>query len=80
MPYIKNRERLDKILDLVPDSLSGGEINYFITKLLLKNLREINYAGIVYILGILESVKLEFYRRLATPYEDKKKDEAGDVY
>ena len=29
--------------------------------------------------GVLECVKLEFYRRLATPYEDVKCDENGDV-
>jgi len=30
--------------------------------------------------GVLECAKMELYRRVAAPYEDKKKEENGDVY
>lgn len=32
------------------------------------------------ILGVLECVKLELYRRVAAPYEDRKIEENGDVF
>lgn len=32
------------------------------------------------LLGAIEAAKLEFYRRVAAPYEDKKCMENGDVY
>ncbi len=31
-------------------------------------------------MGALEGSKLEFYRRIAAPYENKKMKENGDVY
>jgi len=31
-------------------------------------------------MGVLECIKQEFYRRAVAPYEDKKKEENGDVY
>lgn len=39
-----------------------------------------NYQLINDVIGAVEGAKLEFYRRMAAPYEDKKKDENGDVY
>ena len=32
------------------------------------------------IIGVLECVKQEFYRRMVAPYEDKKCEENGDVF
>jgi hypothetical protein len=40
----------------------------------------VNYARLAEILAALESAKLEFYRRVVAPYEDKKCAENGDVY
>lgn len=37
----------------------------------------LNYSDIV---GVLSCVEQEFYRRIASPYEDLKKEENGDVY
>jgi len=31
-------------------------------------------------MGALEGAKLEFYRRVVVPYEEKKMKENGDVY
>ncbi len=81
MPYVEPevRIRLDK--GIVPES--AGELNYLTTKLLDDYLRRkggIRYERLNEVVGVLECVKLEFYRRIAAPYEDGKKDENGDVY
>jgi hypothetical protein len=40
----------------------------------------LSYHNINDILGALEGAKLEFYRRVAVPYENGKIQENGDVY
>lgn len=59
-----------------------GELNYFISKLCDGILHEkgANYALINKLIGSLECCKLELYRRIAAPYEDKKIIGNGDVY
>jgi hypothetical protein len=39
-----------------------------------------NYEGIALVTGVIENVKQELYRRVATPYEDQKMKAHGDVY
>jgi hypothetical protein len=39
-----------------------------------------DYQAINDCLGALEGAKLELYRRVAAPYEDRKIQENGDVY
>jgi hypothetical protein len=60
---------------------SEGELNYAITRLGLILLRKLgkNYANINGIVGVIECAKLEFYRRIAAPYEDDKRKENGDI-
>jgi hypothetical protein len=68
--------------DDVDDLISpAGQLNYIITTLLLGVYDEVlpNYEDINEIIGIFECAKLEFYRRTAAPYEDKKIIENGDV-
>jgi len=81
MPYIDKvkRKEIDKYgLDAVQ---SAGEFNYFITSNILLYLGEYpNYEAYNKILGVLEAVKLELYRRVISKYEDKKCEENGDVY
>lgn len=93
MPYINDETKfkLQSILDneeWVTDAIntrSGlsnpGELNYMLTTICR------NYAGDKYnyerlnaIVGALECCKLEFVRRMVSPYEDKKIAENGDVY
>ena len=82
MPYIEKERRID--LDAGEAPLSVGELNYALTQLCVDYLFEENpeptYSDYNDIIGVLESVKLEFYRRMVTPYEDKKLMENGDVY
>ena len=87
MPYIKagNRNKYEKILNslvkilktLPPEDIDG-ELNYVVTKI-LKEIYPLRYFHINKAVGVLECIKLEYYRRVAAPYEDLKVEEAGDV-
>ena len=79
MPYIVLSER-DSYDFTTPRSV--GELNYGITLLCINYLEKNGkkYATMNDILGALEGAKLEFYRRVASPYEDIKIKENGDVY
>ena len=87
MPYIKpeNRKKYDtilkelvSILKTLPPEEVDGEINYVVTKI-LKGVYPLRYYHINKAIGVLECAKLEFYRRVAAPYEDIKIKESGDV-
>ena len=60
----------------------AGVLNYCITSLLNEVLKTngLKYRNINELVGVLECAKLELYRRVASPYEDEKKDSNGDVY
>jgi len=55
-----------------------GELNYIITRI-LKESYPLRYFNLNRAMGVLECCKLEFYRRVAAPYEDIKIEENGDV-
>jgi len=66
-----------------------GELNYVLTKIALgylyqkrdgKIVHTPRYAEMNEVIGVLESVKSEFYRREVSPYEDEKALVVGDVY
>lgn len=83
MPYIKQDRRshlLPKLLQIVP--LTEGELNYCLTTIVMEFYQDIGpgYPAINTVLGALEGAKLEFYRRVAAPYEDDAKSRNGDVY
>ncbi len=82
MPYINQDDRLLLELNGNTYATSAGELNYLITNLCIEYLNNngTNYQRINDIVGALEGAKLEFYRRVAAPYEDKKIKENGDVY
>lgn len=92
MPYIKQekREVLDPVIDDLVDKLRElqsddpqdnvqGNLNYFLSCVLdrvyNKNYQEVNNA-----VGMMICATLEYYRRLAVPYENQKIFENGDVY
>lgn len=82
MPYI-TRERQKEIVehDGVPEN--PGELNFLITYIVCGYITRqggMKYGNINEVIGALECAKLEMYRRLAAPYEDKKILENGDVY
>jgi ribosomal protein S3AE len=87
LPYIKTDNRtkyntvlkeLIKTLKALPPEEVDGELNYVITKL-LKDIYPLRYFHINKAIGVLECAKLEYYRRVAAPYEDLKIQESGDI-
>lgn len=93
MPYIvtQKREVLDPaiqelhkaLVDLELDSDKNnteGNLNYCITKLLTLVYSTPSYAEVNDAIGMLECCKLEYYRRVAAPYENLKAFENNDVY
>ena len=74
------------INELVKEVRSPGELNYIITKLCpaLLEQRKLSGSGVSYadfngVIGVLENVKLEFYRTVVAPYEEQKKLENGNI-
>ena len=89
MPYIDQEDRkafdqaLDTLLQIVQmRGLSNGELNYLVTQLgrLYLYRHGSSYNTISDVVKALECAKLEFYRRVAAPYEDRKAILNGDVY
>ena len=91
MPYIvqEKRNELDPAIDqlhsilvkLATDDETNnfeGNMNYIITRL-IKLCYDTSYADINDIVGMLECVKLEYYRKTAAIYEDQKEYENGPV-
>ena len=84
MPYISQRARmgLDPFLEPLIDCIDNeGEANYVISRILTEApaFRPVAYQSINTALGVLWAVGLEFYRRLAGPYEDHKAGANGDL-
>ena len=88
MPYIKQEMRkvLDEAIEKFDKCFGGGvrflppgSLNYIITKLLLMTQPK-DYTDYNALVGVLESCKLEFYRRAVAAFEEKKKEQNGDVY
>jgi len=88
MPYIKRSERgqyqeiLDELAKLVPqDRMSRpGHMNYLVSLLIEKVYgRDLRYADHNEVMGFLNGVLQEFYRRKTSPYEDEKISEEGDL-
>lgn len=87
MPYIKAAQRhdLDPHIEKLAEAIrscgddQAGAANYAITRLIHLLIGDIRYQKIALWTGVLENVKQEFYRRVASPYEDQKIQENGDV-
>jgi hypothetical protein len=93
MPYITDERRAD--LDPLIGRLAGviqydpsgvreptrfaGELNYVVTRLLLRVLPEKRYWSLALGIGTLICVIFEFYRRFVAPYEDKAIQKNGDI-
>ncbi len=79
MPYIQQQAR--DVLEMGGKPSNPGELNYTLTKII----KDYTYRhGLCYntineVVGVLQSVQQEYYRRVATPYEDEKIRVNGDV-
>jgi len=91
MPYIKSghRKELDKSINDIVQSIKeqiqfdneddlDGILNYCFFRI-CKSLYPEKYHWYNRMMGMMECCKLELYRRLVAPYEDKKIIENGDV-
>lgn len=93
MPYItkENREKLDGEIDSLilklesfTDDEIEGALNYTISRLVSQLVTRDKWDGFRYkninrIMGVLECVKSEFYRRAASDYEDLAIQKNGDM-
>jgi len=80
MPYISKQSRERLATGLKPTQ--PGELNYAITTV-IKNYIDtvgLSYQAINDVVGALDSAKMEFYRRVASKYEDEAIKRNGDVY
>lgn len=91
----ENRKVLDQHIDALAESVVAeakkekyeaafaGLLNYSVTRLALKIIKlqfgKIRYWIIATTTGAFKNIADEFYRRLATPYEDKQIKVNGDV-
>ena len=89
MPYIPQIDRVELdyysgyfFEELLHRGISNGELNYLFTKLAQLYLKKhgTSYNTISDVIKAFECAKLEFYRRIAAPYEDEKCRLNGDVY
>jgi hypothetical protein len=84
MPYIKkdDRTKLNNRISEISELINGdGELNYAVSLLLHKQLvkRGICYQNMNNLMGSIDCAKMEFYRTVIVPYEDKKRNENGSV-
>ena len=84
MPYLSAARRVVAVKHMHEgnlDMLVGGDLNYIITTACLGFVGAApSYARFNEAIGALECAKLELYRRMVAPYEDRKANENGDVY
>lgn len=93
MPYITQDKRavLDPHIEKLMNTLNElekndlqnnfeGNLNYVFSKLLDRAYSHAGYRGINDAMGVLASVQAEFYRRVASPYEENKRYQNGDVF
>ncbi len=80
MPYI-SADNIKEI-SMGRAAETPGELNYMLTQQVLRYLYHhgLQYVTLSDIMGAFEGAKLEFYRRVVAPYEDRKIKENGDVY
>lgn len=91
MPYIKTEKRevlnpaIDEMLNALrelesddPENDMGGNLNYIITVLLKRCYGE-KYSEMAQAVSVLEMAKLEYYRKVAAPYENQKEYDNGEV-
>ena len=81
MPYItrKYRESLERLYQSFSShSLKPAEINYLLFRFCLENI-EPSYENYAKFIGMLETCKLEIYRRQVATHENKKIRENGDI-
>lgn len=83
MPYIKQDDRNGLDVKHIQAPSDAGELAYMLSQvvdLYMSDKGRINYAAHAEVIGVIETLKLEIYRRFTGPYEDKKREENGDAF
>lgn len=78
---LEKQVNLKECVDITPEQLLeiSGDINYCVSRLVSGISGNPSYKKIAIITGVLENIKQEFYRRLATSYENEKIVSNGDI-
>lgn len=87
MPYIKQEERehwisiIEEFEKKLTIPFGPGDLNFILTCICLSYIsnRKKCYSTYNEVMGVLESMKQEIYRRSIAPYEDTKIKENGDL-
>ena len=79
MPYIHEGDRIRVRRNQIE---CPGDLNFHISDVIDSYISKfgLSYSVLNAVIGALECTKLELYRRIASPYEDKKLIENGEVY
>lgn len=79
MPYIPRSEKLKVDKDNL--ITNAGQFNYALHQVISIYLEQndMSYQSCNDIIGAMECAKMELYRRIIAPYEDRKKIQNGDV-
>jgi hypothetical protein len=82
MPYVKPNHRHASSVGSAAAASNPGDLTYQMQQLLKKYLERhgLRYQQIAECLGALEGAKLDFIERVVKSYEDKKREENGDVW
>ena len=83
---------LDELIEMTVDNMKvsnnttdeellamAGDINYLFSSIIARLMANPSYKKIALVTGVLENIKQEFYRRVASQYEDMKKKDNGDI-
>lgn len=90
MPYIRPNDRsnidveIDRLVEAIQATINeptdfAGILNYACTRLALGVLPEYKYWALALVSGVFNTLNLEFYRRVTTPYEEKCIEKNGDL-
>ena len=79
MPYISKQ---DRNRDTKAHPKNPGQLNWVISEAVAYYVKDhgLSYQTVNDVVGALDCAKMEFYRRLASRYEDHKIRENGDIY
>lgn len=81
MPYIKDREKFDKILDDMPEFETKGQLEYAVFKLMKRYMliRKYRYTSLHDCVYAVQHCADEFRRRYLDKREDEAREKNGDI-
>ena len=81
-PYVTQPQR-NRLNEYMFSAKSAGELTYVLATVCdayLAQHDEMRYQHLCEVLGALEGLKLELFRQMGAPYEDKVRAENGDMW